>query len=396
MGKVEKGKKGGAASSSPYDRKSSAGKGAAAATKNNVFKFNKDFGQHILKNPGVADAIVAKADLKPTDVVLEVGPGTGNLTVRILEKARKVIAVELDPRMAAEITKRVQGTPLQKKLEVILGDVIKMDLPPFDVLISNTPYQISSPLIFKILALPNPPRTSVLMFQREFAMRLTAQPGDALFSRLSVNAQFWARCTHIMKVGKQNFRPPPQVESSVVRIEPKLGKDRPNVSWQEFDGLLRICFGRKNRTIRASWSTKEVLSMVEKNYRIYCAMNNIPIEEGLVEGAGDDDEAMEVDDDDGTAAPADEEEWGGVMDVEDGDGDTPEFFKEQKAAAAASQPVKTPSRRKKTKLGQVIKEKIRKVLEDDTDLADKRSSKCDENDFLRLLFAFNNEGIHFA
>jgi 18S rRNA (adenine1779-N6/adenine1780-N6)-dimethyltransferase len=226
MGKVEKAKKGGAASSSPYDRKSSAGKGAAA-TKNNVFKFNKDFGQHILKNPGVADAIVAKADLKPTDVVLEVGPGTGNLTVRILEKARKVIAVELDPRMAAEITKRVQGTPLQKKLEVILGDVIKMDLPPFDVLISNTPYQISSPLIFKILALPNPPRTSVLMFQREFAMRLTAQPGDALFSRLSVNAQFWARCTHIMKVGKQNFRPPPQVESSVVRIEPKLGKDRP-------------------------------------------------------------------------------------------------------------------------------------------------------------------------
>ncbi len=114
-------------------------------------------------------AIVQKADLKPTDVVLEVGPGTGNLTVKILEKCRKVIAVELDPRMAAEITKRVQGTPLQKKLEVILGDVIKMELPPFDVLISNTPYQISSPLIFKILALPNPPRTSVLMFQREFA-----------------------------------------------------------------------------------------------------------------------------------------------------------------------------------------------------------------------------------
>lgn len=129
--------------------------------------------------------------------------------------------------MAAEITKRVQGTPMQKKLEVILGDVIKMELPAFDVLISNTPYQISSPLIFKILALPNPPRTSVLMFQREFAMRLTAKPGDALFSRLSVNAQFWARCTHIMKVGRHNFRPPPQVESSVVRIEPKLGKDRP-------------------------------------------------------------------------------------------------------------------------------------------------------------------------
>lgn len=85
-----------------------------------------------------------KADLKPSDVVLEVGPGTGNLTVRILEKAKKVIAVELDPRMAAEVTKRVQGKPEQKRLEVMLGDVIKTELPHFDVCISNTPYQVRS------------------------------------------------------------------------------------------------------------------------------------------------------------------------------------------------------------------------------------------------------------
>lgn len=143
-------------------------------------------------------------------MVLEVGPGTGNLSVRILEKCRKLIAVELDPRMgrqnmsrlfrslltlfiAAEVTKRVQGKPEQKKLEVLLGDVIKIDpLPEFNVCISNTPYQISSPLVFKLLAMPNPPRTSILMFQREFALRLTARPGDSLYCRLSVNAQFWA------------------------------------------------------------------------------------------------------------------------------------------------------------------------------------------------------------
>lgn len=130
------------ATSSPY------GKSAAPASKtsssgNNVFKFNTTVGQHILKNPGVADAIVVKAGLKPTDTVLEVGPGTGNLTVRILEKAKKVIAVELDPRMAAEVTKRVQGRPEQKRLEVLLGDVIKMELPlGVDVCISNTPYQV--------------------------------------------------------------------------------------------------------------------------------------------------------------------------------------------------------------------------------------------------------------
>ena len=134
MGKLQSKKRNSAAGTSPYAK--------AEKTTNNVFKFNTNVGQHILKNPGVAEAIVAKANLKPSDVVLEVGPGTGNLTVRILEKAKKVIAVELDPRMAAEVTKRVQGKPEQKRLEVLLGDVIKTELPHFDVCISNTPYQV--------------------------------------------------------------------------------------------------------------------------------------------------------------------------------------------------------------------------------------------------------------
>jgi 18S rRNA (adenine1779-N6/adenine1780-N6)-dimethyltransferase len=138
MGKLKSNKRNSAAAgSSPYSK--------AQTTTNNVFKFNTNVGQHILKNPGVAEAIVAKANLKPSDVVLEVGPGTGNLTVRILEKAKKVIAVELDPRMAAEVTKRLQGRTEQKKLEVLLGDVIKTELPHFDVCVSNTPYQVRQP-----------------------------------------------------------------------------------------------------------------------------------------------------------------------------------------------------------------------------------------------------------
>jgi 18S rRNA (adenine1779-N6/adenine1780-N6)-dimethyltransferase len=155
MAKTKHAKRGSASGSSPYERPGgssnhgggNSGSGGSASSKNNVFKFNTNFGQHILKNPGVSDAIVEKAYLKPTDTVLEVGPGTGNLTVRILERARKCICVELDPRMAAEVTKRVQGTPEQKKLEVLLGDVIKTDLPAFDVCISNTPYQVSKPAL---------------------------------------------------------------------------------------------------------------------------------------------------------------------------------------------------------------------------------------------------------
>ena len=242
--------------------------------------------------------------------------------------------------------------------------------------------------------------------QREFALRLTARPGDALYNRLSVNAQFFAKITHIMKVGKQNFKPPPQVESSVVRIEPYLGKDRPSVSWAEFDGLLRIVFSRKNKTVRASFGTKEVLALVERNYRTWCAMNNVPVDESAVEGAaaedeGEEDEDMGMDVDDGAGAGAsaggeEGEEWGGIMEVDgDEDDDMPAFFKEQAAANKASQAAKTPSRRKKTKVAELVRSKVQKVLSS-TDLADQRAGKLDENAFLKLLYAFNKEHIHFA
>ena len=225
------------------------------------------------------------------------------------------------------------------------------------------------------------------MFQREFALRLTARPGDALYCRLSVNAQFWAKITHIMKVGKNNFKPPPQVESSVVRIEPKMGAERPGVSWDEWDGMLRICFVRKNRTMRASWlGTKEVLAMVERNYRVWCAMNNVALDETVI--GEEDDVEMNVDD---------EEEWDGIMEVDGEDEDEmPAFFKEEAQRSTNQNGGKTKSKRKKTRVAELVREKIRKVLEDVTELADKRAGKCDENDFLKLLFAFNEEGIHFA
>ncbi|KAK7680987.1 Dimethyladenosine transferase [Cerrena zonata] len=122
------------------------GAGTVSAEKhlNSVFKFNTDLGQHILKNPLVAQGIVDKAAIKPSDTVLEVGPGTGNLTVRILEQARRVIASEMDPRMAAELTKRVHGTPNQKKLEILLGDFMKTELPYFDLVISNNHISFNS------------------------------------------------------------------------------------------------------------------------------------------------------------------------------------------------------------------------------------------------------------
>jgi 18S rRNA (adenine1779-N6/adenine1780-N6)-dimethyltransferase len=193
-----------------------------------------------------------------------------------------------------------------------------------------------------------------------------------------------------MKVGKNNFKPPPQVESSVVRIEPKLGTERPGVSWDEWDGMLRICFVRKNKTLRASWlGTKEVLAMVERNYRVWCAINNVSVDDTVI----GEEEEMDVDEGPGAA---EQEEWVGIMDVDEEADDLPSFFKEEAERISKGNGAKTKSKKKKTRVAGLVREKIRKVLEDDTELADQRAAKCDENDFLRLLSAFNEEGIHFA
>lgn len=110
------------------------------------------YGQHLLKNPAIVDGMVERAALKNTDTVLEVGPGTGNLTIKILPKVKKVVAFEIDKRMVAEVIKRARGAGMERKLEVIIGDICKSgDLPPFDICLANIPYQISSPLIFKLL-----------------------------------------------------------------------------------------------------------------------------------------------------------------------------------------------------------------------------------------------------
>ncbi len=165
--------------------------------------------------------MVEKAALRSTDTVLEIGPGTGNMTVKLLEKSKRVkkkdtylsnrkcllcsfikqvVACEVDPRMVAELQKRVLGTSLQPKLHIMVGDVLKTELPFFDVCVANLPYQISSPFVFKLLLHRPMFRCALLMFQREFAERLIAKPGDKLYCRLSVNTQLLAKVDHVLKV----------------------------------------------------------------------------------------------------------------------------------------------------------------------------------------------------
>merc|ERR1712150_422558 len=294
--------------------------GSAPATTG--LQFRTDMGQHILKNPLIVTSIIEKSALKPTDTVLEVGPGTGNMSVKILEGCKKLIACELDPRMAAELQKRVQGTPHNNKLQMIVGDVLKAELPYFDCCVANLPYQISSPFVFKLLLHRPFFRCAVLMFQREFALRLVAKPGDKLYCRLSINTQLLARVDHLMKVGKNNFRPPPKVESSVVRIEPR--NPPPPINFKEWDGLTRIAFVRKNKTLGAAFGQSTALMMLEKNYRIHLSVKGEEMPENI-----------------GMKAMVDE------------------------------------------------------VLAE-IDFREKRARTMDIDDFMKLLHAFNSNGIHFA
>ncbi|NXL86775.1 DIM1 transferase, partial [Alectura lathami] len=312
--------------------------------------FNTGAGQHILKNPLVVNSIIEKAALRRTDVVLEVGPGTGNLTVKMLEKVKKVIACEIDPRLVGELQKRVQGTCLANKLEIKVGDVLKTDLPFFDACVANLPYQISSPFVFKLLLHRPFFRCAILMFQREFALRLVAKPGTKLYCRLSINTQLLARVDHLMKVGKNNFRPPPKVESSVVRIEPK--NPPPPINFQEWDGLVRIAFVRKNKTLSAAFKSSAVEQLLDHNYRIHCSLHNTKTDLIIYVFS----KCAKK-----TLCPLGTK---GDLFIE-----IPENFK--------------------------IAEKIQAVLKD-TGYSEKRARSMDIDDFIRLLHGFNSEGIHFS
>lgn len=229
----------------------------------NLITPNTSIGQHFLKNPAIVNSIIHKSGVKPTDVVLEIGPGTGNMTIPLLQKAKSVVALEYDSRMVREVLKRVQNTTEERKLKVIQGDALHTKWPFFDLCVANIPYQISSGIVFKLLAHRPMFRCAVIMVQEEFALRLSARPGESLYCRLSVNTQLLGKVDQLLKVGRNNFRPPPKVESRVVRIE--LKNPPPPVNFVEWDGMIRLLFNRKNKTLRSVLNTKATLKLLEVN-----------------------------------------------------------------------------------------------------------------------------------
>ena len=212
----------------------------------------KRLGQHLLVNPDVVAAIVSHAGITAGERVFEIGPGTGNLTVHLLASPASVVyAVELDERLARRLTMRSSELPggVGDKLRLVRSDFLSVPLPDFDVLVANIPYQISSPVVARILSHSPAPRAAVLMFQKEFAERLVAKAGTAAYSRLSVNTALLADAELVMHIGRNQFRPPPKVDSAVVRLRPRTPP--PGLDLRDWNALLRIAFAGKNKTLRA-------------------------------------------------------------------------------------------------------------------------------------------------
>ncbi|VEL35476.1 unnamed protein product [Protopolystoma xenopodis] len=222
---------------------------------------------------------------------------------------------------------------MHSKLEILVGDAIKAEeWPKFDLCVANLPYQISSPFILRLIKAGRGYRCAVVMVQKEFAARLLAQPGDKLYCRLSANVQFHCKVAHLLKVSRNSFRPPPRVDSAVVRLEPRHPK--PPVSIREWDGLLRLAFLRKNKKLSANFQGQAVAKLLYHNCQTVLKANSSFLTTPLVSCTATDDVfAME------------------------------------------------------SRIAEILRA---------SGFDGKRARTMDEDDFLRLLLAFKREGIYFG
>lgn len=174
----------------------------------------KSKGQNFLIDGRVADRHIAYAGIREGDRVLEVGPGLGILTERMADLPCELTCIELD-NILAEYISQTFGD----RLRLIHGDAVKVDFPEFDVFVSNLPYSVSTPIIFKLL--DHRFRTAVVMVQKEFADRMVADVGSPDYSRLTVNLFYRADCEVMETVPASRFNPRPKVDSALVRIAPR-------------------------------------------------------------------------------------------------------------------------------------------------------------------------------
>lgn len=186
--------------------------------KKHQIRLNKRKSQHYLVNSSILDRIIRKAEPSVNDTILDIGAGIGTLTIPLSEMARKVVAIEQDHQIASVLRERLEEKGITN-VDVLEGDATRLELPPFNKVVSNLPYKISSPITFRLLEYDFD--FGILMYQLEFADRMVAKPGESKYSRLSVMINLKAEAEKLFTVPKGAFLPPPRVSSAVVKLTPK-------------------------------------------------------------------------------------------------------------------------------------------------------------------------------
>jgi len=208
----------------------------------------KRLGQNFLIDPNIVRKIVALAELRPNDSVLEIGPGRGILTDALCRHAGQVTAIEIDPRLHAYLTEQAQFP----NLTLILADAMTYpltNLHPGTIVVANLPYYLSTPLLFKLLAHHALIPRLVLMLQNEVADRLVAKPGSSEYGTLAVMAQYAADITKAFKVSAPCFRPRPDVGSAVVLLKTKQERTLTQEVELRFGAVVRAAFIHRRKTL---------------------------------------------------------------------------------------------------------------------------------------------------
>ena len=225
--------------------------------KQNNITANKNLGQNFLINEDVVDSIVENAEITKNDLVIEIGPGLGTLTSRLLEKAGKVICVELDRKMIAILEKRFK---LYENLELINDDILKINLNHLISqnkineikhvkIVANLPYYITTPIIMKLLEERLDIESITVMIQKEVAQRLAAKPGTSDVGSITYTIWYYTEPKIVLEVPKESFIPAPEVTSSVIKLD-ILKQPRIEVKDEkQFFKIIKVAFMQKRKTL---------------------------------------------------------------------------------------------------------------------------------------------------
>lgn len=207
----------------------------------------KRYGQHFLHDRGVIAKIVAALDPRPGDAIVEIGPGTGALTAPLLDRVARLEAVEIDRDLAARLAAEFPALTLHRT------DVLKFDfsrLPPGLRVVGNLPYNVSTPLLFRLAEAADRLRDAHLMLQKEVVDRMVASPSTPEYGRLSVMLQYRFAMRKLFEVKPGAFRPPPKVDSAVVRLVPKPAATLAPGDPASFARVVTAAFTKRRKTLR--------------------------------------------------------------------------------------------------------------------------------------------------